>query len=39
VLEVDHTGALLAVAGIAWAAAFLGFAAAYSVAFWSQRRF
>jgi uncharacterized protein involved in response to NO len=38
-LEVDHTGALLAVAGIAWAAAFLGFAAAYSVAFWSPRRF
>lgn len=39
VLEVDHTGAFLAVAGIAWAAAFLGFAAAYSVAFWSPRRF
>ena len=39
VLEVDHTHALLAVAGIAWAAAFLGFAAAYSVAFWSPRRF
>ena len=38
-LEVDHTGALLSVAGIAWAAAFLGFAAAYSVAFWSPRRF
>ena len=38
-LEVDHTSALLAVAGIAWAAAFLGFAAAYSVAFWSPRRF
>jgi uncharacterized protein involved in response to NO len=37
-LEVDHTGALLAVA-IAWAEAFLGFAAAYSVAFWSPRRF
>jgi uncharacterized protein involved in response to NO len=39
VLEVDHTGALLIVAGLAWAAAFLGFAAAYSVAFWSARRF
>jgi uncharacterized protein involved in response to NO len=38
-LEVDHTAALLAVAGIAWAAAFLGFSAAYSVAFWSPRRF
>ena len=38
-LEVDHTNALLAVAGIAWAAAFLGFAAAYAVAFWSPRRF
>ena len=37
-LEVDHTSALLAVAGIAWATAFLGFAAAYSVAFWSPRR-
>jgi uncharacterized protein involved in response to NO len=38
-LEVDHAGLLLAVAGMAWAAAFLGFAAAYSVAFWSPRRF
>ena len=38
-LEVDHAGVLLAVAGMAWAAAFLGFAAAYSVAFWSPRRF
>lgn len=38
-LEVDHTSALLAVSGIAWAAAFLGFAAAHSVAFWSPRRF
>jgi uncharacterized protein involved in response to NO len=38
-LEVDHTQALLTVSGIAWAAAFLGFAAAYSVAFWSPRRF
>ena len=39
VLEGNHTGALLVVAGIAWAAAFLGFAAAYSMAFWSPRRF
>jgi len=39
VLEVDHTGALLMIAGIAWAAAFLGFAAAYSVALWSPRKF
>ena len=39
VLEADHTSALLVVAGFAWAAAFLGFAAAYSVAFWSPRRF
>ena len=38
-LEVDHSSALLAVAGIAWATAFLGFAAAYSVALWSPRRF
>jgi uncharacterized protein involved in response to NO len=38
-LEVDHTGALLALAAIAWAAAFLGFAAAYLVAFWLPRRF
>lgn len=39
VLEPDHMGPLLAIAGIAWAVAFLGFAAAYSVAFWSPRRF
>jgi uncharacterized protein involved in response to NO len=39
VLEVGHAGLLLAIAGMAWAAAFLGFAAAYSVAFWSPRRF
>ncbi|MDI1266602.1 MAG: NnrS family protein [bacterium] len=39
VLEVDHTGVLLVVAGIAWAAAFIGFAAAYSAALWSPRRF
>lgn len=39
VLEPDHSGALLEVAGIAWATAFLGFAATYSVAFWSPRRF
>ncbi|WP_349628884.1 NnrS family protein [Bradyrhizobium sp. AUGA SZCCT0177] len=38
VLETDHTGPLLVAAGIAWAAAFLGFAAIYSVAFWSPRR-
>jgi uncharacterized protein involved in response to NO len=39
VLEVDHAGALLAIAGSGWAAAFLGFAAVYSPAFWSLRRF
>jgi uncharacterized protein involved in response to NO len=39
VLEVNHTGALLMIAGIAWAAAFLGFAAAYSALFWSPRKF
>jgi uncharacterized protein involved in response to NO len=39
VLEVGHAGALLAIAGAAWAAAFLGFAAVYSPAFWSPRRF
>ena len=39
VLETDHTGVLLVVAGIAWAVAFLGFGAAYSAAFWSPRRF
>ena len=39
VLDVDRTSTLLAVAGIAWAAAFLGFAAAYTVEFWSPRRF
>jgi uncharacterized protein involved in response to NO len=38
-LEVEHTQALLTVAGIAWAAAFLGFAAAYSRAFCQARRF
>jgi uncharacterized protein involved in response to NO len=37
-LETDHAGVLLVVAGIAWAAAFLGFAAAYSAAFWLPRR-
>ena len=37
-LEVDHAGVLLVVAGFAWAVAFLGFAAAYSVAFWSKRQ-
>jgi hypothetical protein len=39
VLDVDHTGLLLAITGIAWAAAFLGFAAACSVAFWTPRRY
>jgi uncharacterized protein involved in response to NO len=38
-LEVDHAQALLTIAGIAWATAFLGFAAAYSRAFCSPRRF
>ncbi len=38
VLEPDHAGPLLVVAATAWAMAFLGFAAAYSVAFWSLRR-
>jgi uncharacterized protein involved in response to NO len=38
VLETDHADVLLMVAGTAWAAAFLGFAAVYSVAFWSPRR-
>lgn len=39
VFDVDHTGLLLAIAGLAWASAFLGFAAAYSVAFWTPRRY
>lgn len=38
VFEVDHAGILLVVAGIAWAAAFIGFAAAYAKALWSPRR-
>ena len=38
VLEPDNAGVLLVVSGIAWAAAFLGFAAAYATAFWSSRR-
>jgi uncharacterized protein involved in response to NO len=38
VLEPDFAGALLVLAGGAWAIAFLGFAAAYSVAFWMPRR-
>lgn len=38
VLEPDHMGLLLAVAGGAWAIAFLGFAAAYAVALWTPRR-
>jgi uncharacterized protein involved in response to NO len=37
-LEPDHAFPLLAVAGASWSIAFLGFAAAYSVAFWSPRR-
>lgn len=37
VLEPDHAGILLVVAGAAWATAFLGFAATYSAAFWSPR--
>lgn len=36
--EADHAGVLLAVAGGAWATAFLGFAAAYAMAFWTPRR-
>ena len=38
VLEPDHMVPLLAVAGGAWATAFLGFATAYAVAFWTPRR-
>ena len=38
-LEVDHAQALLTIAGIAWAMAFLGFAAAYSRALCSPHRF
>jgi uncharacterized protein involved in response to NO len=38
VLEPDHTGSLLSIAGAAWASAFLGFAAVYSTALWSRRR-
>jgi uncharacterized protein involved in response to NO len=37
-LEPDHAGSLLMIAGSAWAAAFLGFAAVYSIALWSPRR-
>jgi uncharacterized protein involved in response to NO len=39
VMNADYAGTLIAVAAIAWAAAFLGFAGTYSVAFWSPRRF
>lgn len=39
VLEPDHIGPLLALAGAAWVTAFLGFAAVYSTAFWSPRQF
>ena len=38
VLEADHAGVLLMVAGSAWVVAFLGFAVAYATAFWSPRR-
>ncbi len=38
VLEPDHMGPLLAIAGSAWAVAFLGFAAAYSRPLWTSRR-
>jgi uncharacterized protein involved in response to NO len=37
-LEPDHAGPLLMIAGSAWAAAFLGFAAVYSRALCSPRR-
>jgi uncharacterized protein involved in response to NO len=37
-LEPDHAGPLLSIAGVAWASAFVGFAAAYTTALWSQRR-
>jgi uncharacterized protein involved in response to NO len=37
-LEPDHAGSLLMIAGSAWAAAFLGFAAVYSRALCSPRR-
>ncbi len=37
-LQPDHMGPLLALAGGAWAAAFLGFAAAYATALWRPRR-
>jgi len=38
VLEPEYMGPLLALAGGAWATAFLGFATAYSVAFWTPRK-
>jgi uncharacterized protein involved in response to NO len=38
VLEPDHIGSLLSIAGVAWATAFLGFAACYAVALWSPKR-
>lgn len=37
-LAPDHAGGLLAIAGAAWTLAFLGFAAAYAVPFWSPRQ-
>jgi uncharacterized protein involved in response to NO len=36
-LEPDHALPLLVFAGVSWSVAFLGFAAAYSAAFWSAR--
>ena len=37
-LEPQHAETLLAVAGVAWATAFLGFAAFYGAALWSAKR-
>jgi uncharacterized protein involved in response to NO len=39
VLHPDHMGLLLAIAGTAWAVAFLGFASVYSRPLWTARRF
>jgi uncharacterized protein involved in response to NO len=39
VLEPNHVGPLLAIAGGAWAIAFLGFAAAYARPLWTSRRY
>jgi uncharacterized protein involved in response to NO len=38
VLAPQHNGPLLAVAGAAWAVAFLGFAACYAEALWTHRQ-